>query len=290
MQSWGLNCWTAVGRSRVRAWHLPNFHNLLMRVATMSLCLLDCPLLSCYVYSYNFCQPGLPPNHSRRKLEFCPLVSPAFPYFGVLELVLITRGIPFAWNSLHDPVISKKLFDNVVWRRHQVLTVFNNLICQDMGQGPYDVVAVTDKPERAHALFSSVHWPVRVRLLQPPPGQRPWKYRWFDTERYLLNLAFDFICRFFMIPHSVWQFFIVPLPLPHFFTAGTGTAHEVICDTAQGVWFRSPFGDLCWCFRHCIYGLSTRLAQGTCCKICCAHVLHRCQATGISSWYGLCVL
>ena len=83
-----------------------------------------------------------------------------------------------------------------------MLTVFNNLICQDMGQGPYDVVAVTDKPERAHALFSSVHWPVRVRLLQPPPGQRPWKYRWFDTERYLLNLAFDFICRFFMIPHS----------------------------------------------------------------------------------------
>eukprot|EP00434_Breviolum_minutum_P012460 symbB.v1.2.010977.t2/scaffold725.1/size168906/3 len=57
----------------------------------------------------------------------------------------------------------------------------------DMGQGPYDVVAVTDKPERAHALFSSVHWPVRVRLLQPPPRQRPWKYRWFDTERYLLS-------------------------------------------------------------------------------------------------------
>lgn len=81
-----------------------------------------------------------------------------------------------------------------------------------MGQGPYDVVAVTDKPERAHALFSSVHWPVRVRLLQPPPRQRPWKYRWFDTERYLLNLAFDFICRFFKIPDDfcitlvVWQF------------------------------------------------------------------------------------
>ena len=122
----------------------------------------------------------------------------------------------------------------------------NNLICQDMGQGPYDVVAVTDKPERAHALFSSVHWPVRVRLLQPPPRQRPWKYRWFDTERYLLTLAFDFICRFFKIPDDfcitlvVWQF-----SLYIFFTFGKGTAHEVVCDTAQGVWFGSPFGDLC---------------------------------------------
>ena len=60
---------------------------------------------------------------------------------------------------------------------------------QDMGQGPFDVVAVTDKPERAHALISSLKWPLRLRLLQPPPSGRPWRYRWFDTERYLLQLA-----------------------------------------------------------------------------------------------------
>ena len=63
---------------------------------------------------------------------------------------------------------------------------------QDMGQGPFDVVAVTDKPERAHALISSLKWPLRLRLLQPPPSGRPWRYRWFDTERYLLQLAETF--------------------------------------------------------------------------------------------------
>jgi len=61
-----------------------------------------------------------------------------------------------------------------------------------MGQGPFDVVAVTDKPERAHALISSLKWPLRLRLLQPPPSGRPWRYRWFDTERYLLQLAETF--------------------------------------------------------------------------------------------------
>lgn len=60
---------------------------------------------------------------------------------------------------------------------------------EDMGQGLFDVVAVTDKPGRAHALVSSVKWPLRLRLLQPPPSGRPWKYQWFDAERYLLTLG-----------------------------------------------------------------------------------------------------
>lgn len=60
---------------------------------------------------------------------------------------------------------------------------------KDLGRGPFDVVAVTDKPERAHALVASLKWPLRLRLLQPPAEERPWRYRWFDSERYLLNLG-----------------------------------------------------------------------------------------------------
>lgn len=67
------------------------------------------------------------------------------------------------------------------------LKALDEEVFEDMGQGPFDVVAVTDKPERAHALISSLKWPLRLRLLQPPPSGRPWRYRWFDTERYLLS-------------------------------------------------------------------------------------------------------
>ncbi|CAK9052827.1 unnamed protein product [Durusdinium trenchii] len=60
-------------------------------------------------------------------------------------------------------------------------------VFEDLGRGPFDVVAVTDKPERAHALVASLKWPLRLRLLQPPAEERPWRYRWFDSERYLLS-------------------------------------------------------------------------------------------------------
>lgn len=51
--------------------------------------------------------------------------------------------------------------------------------------GPFDIVAVTDAPERASALVESVPWPLRVRLLRPP-AHVPWKFRFFDVERHLL--------------------------------------------------------------------------------------------------------
>lgn len=51
--------------------------------------------------------------------------------------------------------------------------------------GPFDIVTVTDKPAQAHALRSSLPWPLRLRVLRPP-GTGPWRFRWFDTERYLL--------------------------------------------------------------------------------------------------------
>ena len=62
--------------------------------------------------------------------------------------------------------------------------------CEDAGrQGPYDLVTVTDSPKRAYALTSSVQWPVRLRVLQPPAAQRPWKFKYFDAERYMLQLG-----------------------------------------------------------------------------------------------------
>ena len=63
-------------------------------------------------------------------------------------------------------------------------------ICsQDLGQGPFDLVTVTDAPTLAHPLSSSVQWPLRLRMLQPPAEYRPWKFRFFDAERYLLHPA-----------------------------------------------------------------------------------------------------
>ena len=60
---------------------------------------------------------------------------------------------------------------------------------QDPGHGPFDLVTVTDAPRRAHALRSSVRWPLRLRLLQPPEEERPWQFGFFDAERYLLQLG-----------------------------------------------------------------------------------------------------
>ncbi|CAE7408446.1 unnamed protein product [Symbiodinium natans] len=61
-------------------------------------------------------------------------------------------------------------------------------LLEDAGrQGPYDLVTVTDSPKRAYALTSSVQWPVRLRVLQPPAAQRPWKFKYFDAERYMLS-------------------------------------------------------------------------------------------------------
>ena len=62
---------------------------------------------------------------------------------------------------------------------------------QDPGHGPFDLVTVTDAPRRAHALRSSVLWPLRLRLLQPPEEERPWQFGFFDAERYLLQLGPD---------------------------------------------------------------------------------------------------
>eukprot|EP00439_Symbiodinium_sp_Y106_P075220 s105_g14.t2 len=58
---------------------------------------------------------------------------------------------------------------------------------QDPGHGPFDLVTITDAPRRAHALRSSVLWPLRLRLLQPPEEERPWQFGFFDAERYLLS-------------------------------------------------------------------------------------------------------
>ncbi|CAE8712775.1 unnamed protein product, partial [Polarella glacialis] len=52
-------------------------------------------------------------------------------------------------------------------------------------EGPFDLVAVTDAPGRAKALIHSVLRPLRLRLLRPPTSTE-WKFRWFDSERYLL--------------------------------------------------------------------------------------------------------
>ncbi|CAE7566262.1 unnamed protein product [Symbiodinium natans] len=60
-------------------------------------------------------------------------------------------------------------------------------VFEEPGQGPFDLVTVTDAPRRAHALTSSVQWPLRLRLLQPPAEDRPWKFGFFDAERYLLS-------------------------------------------------------------------------------------------------------
>mmetsp|Transcript_23927 Transcript_23927/g.68469 ORF Transcript_23927/g.68469 Transcript_23927/m.68469 type:complete len:693 (+) Transcript_23927:68-2146(+) len=53
--------------------------------------------------------------------------------------------------------------------------------------GPFDIVTVTDAPERAAGLRQSVPWPLRLRFLRPADGQKPWRFRWFDTERHLLS-------------------------------------------------------------------------------------------------------
>lgn len=53
-------------------------------------------------------------------------------------------------------------------------------------QGPFDVVAVADDEQRLQALRASLTWPLRLKLLRPPQAQRPWRFRWFDVERYLL--------------------------------------------------------------------------------------------------------
>eukprot|EP00929_Paragymnodinium_shiwhaense_P000335 TRINITY_DN100583_c0_g1_i1.p1 TRINITY_DN100583_c0_g1~~TRINITY_DN100583_c0_g1_i1.p1 ORF type:complete len:720 (-),score=46.99 TRINITY_DN100583_c0_g1_i1:649-2808(-) len=56
------------------------------------------------------------------------------------------------------------------------------------GDGPYDVVTVTDKPDRARKLVGSVPWPLRLRFLRPASSaQHPWRFRFFDTERHLLQ-------------------------------------------------------------------------------------------------------
>ncbi|CAJ1427408.1 unnamed protein product [Effrenium voratum] len=78
-----------------------------------------------------------------------------------------------------------RLFSNVAPKQRSLKQLDPDVL-EGLGQGPYDVVAVTDKPERAHALISSLTWPLRLRLLQPPKEQRPWRYKWFDSERYLL--------------------------------------------------------------------------------------------------------
>eukprot|EP00928_Gymnodinium_smaydae_P020009 TRINITY_DN17721_c0_g6_i1.p1 TRINITY_DN17721_c0_g6~~TRINITY_DN17721_c0_g6_i1.p1 ORF type:complete len:753 (+),score=127.49 TRINITY_DN17721_c0_g6_i1:3-2261(+) len=53
-------------------------------------------------------------------------------------------------------------------------------------EGPFDIVTITDKPERAQALVGSLQPPLRLRFLQPPRAHRPWRFRFFDAERYLL--------------------------------------------------------------------------------------------------------
>ena len=51
-------------------------------------------------------------------------------------------------------------------------------------EGPFDLVTVTDSPDQARLLRNSVKSPLRLRILRPPGRFR---FRWFDTERYLLS-------------------------------------------------------------------------------------------------------
>lgn len=108
--------WTAVGRSGGRAWHLPNFHNLLMRVV----CLLDSRLLSCSVYCIVIVSVSLGCHLTTADLNFVPtcpvwmwlfvwpgatkLVSPGCLFltsvcFGIGAL-LINSILSYPWKSL----------------------------------------------------------------------------------------------------------------------------------------------------------------------------------------------
>ena len=126
MQSWGLNCGPAVGRSGLTSSELSQSSH-----ANCVFAGLPVVELFCLLYSYSFCQPGLPPNHSR--LEFCPhlpCVNVALRLAGCHQACISRLPFPYLcvfWNwciaDQLDPVISMKVFDNVVWRRRQVSTV-----------------------------------------------------------------------------------------------------------------------------------------------------------------------
>lgn len=293
MQSWGLNCGRAVGRSGLTSSELSQSSH-----ASCVFAGLPVVELFCLLYSYSFCQPGLPPNHSR--LEFCPhlpCVNVALRLAGCHQACISRLPFPYLcvfWNwciaDQLDPVISMKVFDDVVWRRRQVSTVtiwFVRIWVKDPMMW----------------LLSQTNPSVRTLFSLRFTGQYVCAYFSHHPDKDLGStggliqnatcwtshlISYAGFSRFLMISASPLWFGNFHCTSFHFWE-GHGSWGRMWHGSGSLVWVTVWWSMLMRSTLHlwAVNETCTRTFR----KICCAHVLHkRCQATEISSWYGFLLL